>query len=212
VSNQKDPLGNYHRPGVAKPETEIPPITEFPDGTPIDAVKRVMALDDVPTALQLPKPWGEMTPDEALAWQQEQARQFYYPDVEFGVLPADTEWLSLAQSEIPSAVKEYVKLIETGETTKWCKCPWGVHPDHVEIPADHCTVCLEPRNTKKHVAGPTLITSDDAALGFHYFKGRGIRRTDTNPICPVHTKEGLILGLFEHLFGDDDATPSDSGG
>lgn len=173
MSNQKDPLGNYHRPGVAKPETEIPPITEFSDGTPL-----------VPLRVNV-------------------AGRHYYPDFEVGEFPEGTEWFSLSKVEIPKAVKEYVKLIETGETTTWCKCPWAVHPDHVEIPVDHCVACGGPRDDQVHVDGP-LVLAEEAAKGWHHFKGRGIRRTDTNPICPVHTKEGLLLGLFEHLFGDSD--------
>lgn len=182
VSSQKDPLGNYHLPGVAKPETEIPPITEFADGTPLRSL-----------------------PLHAFE------RQSWFPDVEYGFLPEDTEWLSLAKAEIPKAVKEYIKVIETGETTKWCKCPWAVHPDHVNIPENHCVACGEPKDDQCHVDG-AIVLAEEAAKGWHHFRGRGIRRMDTHEMCPVHTKEGLVLGLFEYLFKEEDETPSDSGG
>lgn len=132
--------------------------------------------------------------------------QMYYPDVEIGELPEGTEWLSLAKAEIPQAVKDYVKEIETGETSKWCKCPWAVHPDDKGIPVDHCVACGEHKDAIHHVQRP-VVTKEEADKGWHHVKGRRIRRMDTHELCPVHTKEGLVLGLFEYLFKEDDETP-----
>jgi len=201
VSQQKDPLGNYQRPDVRRPTTEIPPITEFQDGTPIRTYKEVVPMDALENEfMRLPLD------------KDEHARQFYYPDAEEVELPLDTEWLSLAKSHIPQAVTEYIHLLETGETRKWCKCPWIVHPDDANVPEGVCVHCGKDQDDNYHDVG-AIIPSDVVEMGWHRFQGRRIRRDHNNQHaqCPVHTKEGLILGFFEHLFGDQDEAPHTSG-
>lgn len=56
----------------------------------------------------------------------------------------------------------YCALLETEPTSKWCKCPWQVHPLDVDKPL------AEQR----------------------------MRRYDTDPDCPLHTREGLIKGFI----------------
>lgn len=204
VSNQKDPLGAYRVPGSVQPATEIPPITEWPDGGTYPPVgmsrnSRVMPVAPKVAAMDelTPLPFG---------------RAMYYPDVEIGELPGTTEWLSLAKAYVPDAVKEYVRRVESGETREWCRCPWAVHPDHESIPEDHCTSCREHKDDEIHSQELT-VSPADSVRGVHHFKGRAIRRKDTHPMCPAHTKEGLILGFFEHLFKEDsDEIPAPDSG
>ncbi len=162
-------------------------------------------------------PYQEVVPMDDLSVslpldRDEHAKQRYYPDVEEMELPLDTEWFSLAKAHIPDAVKEYIHLLETGETKAWCKCPWILHPDDVNIPEGMCVHCGKEQETNFHDVG-AIIDSEAVDKGFHRFQGRRIRRdlNNENPECPVHTKEGFILGFFEHLFKDQDEAPHTSG-
>lgn len=178
--------------------SDIPPITEFPDGTPIRAYAKVVPMDELSVSLPL--------------GPTEQAHQMYYPDVEAGELPEGTEWFSLAKGYIPQAVTEYVNRLEGGETKEWCKCPWIVHPEDMNLQEGECGYCGHQREDKRHNVG-ALTNSDELDAGLHRFQGRRIRRDLNNehPQCPVHTKEGFILGFFEYLFKDRDEADDTSG-
>jgi hypothetical protein len=144
---------------------------------------------------------------EAATGKTVEIREVTYSDMEEGELSSNVEWLSLPKHEIPEKVKEFVRLVETGTTKEWCRCLWEVHRDHVEIPEGMCTHCREPREHKYHNGGPVL-TQADVDEGYHSFRGRGVRIKETRPECPVHVKEGLILGFFEWMFKDAEDVPS----
>ncbi len=86
---------------------------------------------------------------------------------------------------IPHLVNTYVAKLETEESAEWCKCLWRIHPDDVKIRVGHCRICNE---AKKHPIHAN-----------HNFAGIRRVRVDNHPLCPVHTKEGLIVGFVEWL-------------
>jgi hypothetical protein len=78
-------------------------------------------------------------------------------------------------------VEDFIRLIETDHTAVRCKCRWRVHPDDVMVKPGYCRVC-----------GDKPVSHRD-----HEFKGIRRIKVDTHPECPVHTKEGLLLGFLE---------------
>lgn len=91
--------------------------------------------------------------------------------------------------EMKDKVKAYVKFIETQPTTETCGCVWTTHPDDTEVKPGDCRVCGVPMT--EHLE--TLEPGNEN----HKFAGRRTRLIDENPECPVHTKEGFLLGFFE---------------
>lgn len=71
------------------------------------------------------------------------------------------------------AIKAYTTAIETGVTAHWCLCKWRSDPDKVE----HCTECNQ-------TTGPNPWR-------------------EQHPACPMHTKEGLIVGFLTWLATED---------
>lgn len=134
-------------------------------------------------------------------------RNIRFPEMEEGELSSTVEFLSIPKREIPATAAKYVNLVETGVTKEWCTCLWEVHRDHVKIPEDHCVHCGEHRDHGNHNGGPVL-TQSDVDEGFHTFGGRAVRLKEMSLTCPVHTKEGLILGYFEWMFRDAENVPS----
>ncbi len=105
-------------------------------------------------------------------FRKKQARTF------FGITPEN----------LPHLVNTYVAKLETEESAEWCKCIWRIHPDDQKILVGHCRVCNQPRK-----ACTGLLD------GTHILTGVRRVRVDNHPLCPVHTKEGLIVGFVEWL-------------
>lgn len=130
-----------------------------------------------------------------------------FPLMEEDELPFGVEFLSIPKHTIPDKAREFCRLVESGATKDWCQCLWEVHRDHAHIPENHCVICQEPREAAQHHGGPVL-TPSDVEEGYHSFRGRGLRLKETRISCPVHVKEGLILGFFEWVFKDAEDVPS----
>ena len=96
----------------------------------------------------------------------------------------------LCKKTIPDYVTAYTTALETEETNRWCKCEWLVHPDDEKVLAGMCRICGRDRTSRNH-----HVDNNDA----HSFVGRRMRPGTPDLICPVHTKEGLILGFFEWI-------------
>lgn len=94
-----------------------------------------------------------------------------------------------AATALHALVTSYIGALETEASADWCKCQWITHPDDAEVPKDCCRVCLRKKNVLEH---PAQFNMD----GSHDFRGVRKRRDDEHPECPVHTREGLILGFF----------------
>lgn len=103
------------------------------------------------------------------------------------------EYMALPVDKVPEAVKEYVAAIEAQRTNDWCKCFWAVHPDDENIPPSQCRRCGYLRDDH----------TDTSEVTCYNFQGRRMRKIEENPQCPVHTKEGFILGFFEWIFQDE---------
>jgi hypothetical protein len=109
----------------------------------------------------------------------------------FGVSnTGDEETMHMSKDEIPGLVDRYTMAMELGNTTDWCSCQWILHPDDLRVSEGCCRICLQPMEDLVH-------DQSDKLLERHAYQGRRMRRGDQNPLCPVHTKEGLILGFFE---------------
>jgi hypothetical protein len=115
---------------------------------------------------------------------------------------AETTFLTLAKEQLPDLVTHYINALETGTSDEWCKCVWQIHPDDQETKSDCCRVC--GNNADDHFQ----IQPNDHALGVlnvpvcTSFKGRRMRRIDDHPMCPAHSKTGLVLGFFEWVYRD----------
>lgn len=99
-------------------------------------------------------------------------------------------FVGITPETLPHLVNTYVAQLETEESAKWCKCLWRVHPDDQGIKPGHCRGCGESRKDKIHQP-----MNDQS----HPFYGVRKVRVDDHPLCPVHTKEGLIVGFVEWL-------------
>jgi hypothetical protein len=111
-------------------------------------------------------------------------------------------------------VSEYVAEMETQRTNDWCKCEWLIHPDDSEIDIYNCARCHHPRALHTEIVGMegcSKTISIANGLGVEDYDEclcvawvdppkRRMRRGEPNPECPVHTKEGFLIGLFEWMF------------
>lgn len=97
------------------------------------------------------------------------------------------QMVTIASAGVAADVEEYVGMLETEESAVWCKCVWRVHPDDQNVKPGNCRDCGAAKNV--HIVGE----------GFHRFAGIRRVRIDTHPACPVHTKEGLIIGFLEWM-------------
>lgn len=86
-------------------------------------------------------------------------------------------------------VAEFVTKLEVEETHKWCKCLWRIHPDDQGIKLGLCRECSGSISA--------LIHKDIGADNYHTFRGIRRVRVDDHPLCPVHTREGLLVGFIE---------------
>jgi len=100
-------------------------------------------------------------------------------------------FFGITPENMPHLVNTYVAKLETEESADWCKCLWRIHPDDQKIRVGHCRMCNQPK--KQHLG--TYDTNNET----HVFRGIRRVRVDTHPRCPVHTKEGLIVGFVEWL-------------
>lgn len=98
--------------------------------------------------------------------------------------PVTSEVIGIPLTTLYADVAEYVGKLETEESARWCKCTWQIHPDDVGIKMGHCRDCgLTPKAHNTEV--------------LHAFRGVRKRMVDGSSVCPVHTKEGLIIGFIE---------------
>lgn len=105
----------------------------------------------------------------------------------------DGRLLTLESSRIPDLIAEYVRLIETERTNKWCKCEWITHPDDEGIAENQC----RNQNCKHMYAEHDERTHLCLICGCENYKARRLRRGEATLDCPVHTKEGFLLIFFE---------------
>lgn len=100
----------------------------------------------------------------------------------------------LAKKSIPDLVKEFVNLLETRPSNEFCKCTWIAHPDDVDVPENCCRVCHAFKDDQLH--------TNENFSEYHIYEGRRLRPGEYDPQCPVHTKDGLILGFLEWAVKD----------
>lgn len=105
----------------------------------------------------------------------------------------DKTFFGITPENIPHLVNTYVGLLETEESADWCKCVWRIHPDDQDAKPGRCRKCnLAPASVVHNGASPIPENN-------HPFAGIRRVRVDNHPMCPVHTKEGLIAGFVEWL-------------
>lgn len=110
-------------------------------------------------------------------------------DYDPGTYPA--QWHVKA---LPYRAAEYIRQLETGTTAENCECHWKVHPEDEQVPDGMCRIC------QQHSAA--MIHRDDHGMAdaeHHAFAARRVRRDTPSFKCPLHTKEGLVLGFFEWM-------------
>lgn len=127
-------------------------------------------------------------------------------DVDMSTLDQDTVYLSLPKKDIPNWAAEYVKTLETATLKDWCKCEWIIHPDDVNIQAMHCRNCNHPVNLHQD-----QTTRDDdkqfllipcKECDCEEYRDRRVRKGAESPECPIHSREGFILGFFLWCYRD----------
>lgn len=104
-------------------------------------------------------------------------------------------YISIPALDIPGLADAYIAAMETQNTNDWCRCEWIIHPDDVNVSANHCRECGEKKEHDVHFS-----QYGEHDFMRHYFRGKRMRRGDQAPDCPVHTKEGLIIYFFEWVF------------
>lgn len=134
--------------------------------------------------------------------------QFVVPGsiVAIGELNQNNIYLSLPKVDIPDLAADYVKALETATLKNWCKCEWIVHPDDVNIQAMHCRDCHHPAITHQDKE----TRSDDGSFmpklceecGCGEYRDRRVRKGEESKECPIHTREGFILGFFLWVYRD----------
>lgn len=130
---------------------------------------------------------------------------------EFKVPPGTSEgegieFFSIPVNNVPRMASEYVSALETGETLTWCKCEWIIHPDDQNIDTTICKDCGHSLDLyfgeEEHLNGHKFCHAFECGHDGCAPKRRRMRRGAVDMTCPVHTKEGLILGFFEWVFKD----------
>lgn len=101
-------------------------------------------------------------------------------------------YLSIPKDDIPRLAAEYCEKLETEPSDKWCNCEWTLHPDDENLGPNQCSICGVEKDN--HI--PEIGSFD------HKFRGRRKRITGHNETCPVHTREGRIMGFFDWVFGN----------
>lgn len=115
------------------------------------------------------------------------------------------EYYSLPITDIPVLAAEYIKWLELATTKEACTCEWIIHPDDLKIRADHCRICQHPRSDHQD---PELSEDDSEVVCQQVecrcirYMPRRLRRGEASLDCPVHTREGLVIGFFQWAFRD----------
>lgn len=114
-----------------------------------------------------------------------------------------SEFVSIPSKDLLGLVQTYVHKMEIELSTKWCKCEWILHPDDIDIEEDQCRDCRHAKHN--HNREDELDDSITACVSCdcYRFKGRRMRKGAQHAECPVHTREGFLLGFFEWVFSDD---------
>lgn len=127
------------------------------------------------------------------------------------------EFLSIPKRTLPALVEKYLDELETGTTDEWCQCKWHVHPDDTEVKAGHCRNCTHPNTDHENKSSkdtfPCMYDNGEDngfVCSCVNYQGRRQRRMDDEPLCPVHSKLGLILGFYEWLFPKEEEKPTHS--
>lgn len=98
-------------------------------------------------------------------------------------------------------VSEYVAAMEQQRTNDWCKCEWIVHPADEKLDIHNCGNCHHPQllHITDEANDEYRCTSSVGCKCNHWADPpkRRMRRGDQDPECPVHTKEGFLLGFFD---------------
>jgi hypothetical protein len=110
--------------------------------------------------------------------------------------PSKINYLFMDVKDIPARVQEYIHQLETELTNKWCKCEWIIHPDDVNLAVNECRKCHH------HEVDHMIDKGNGNYEACHdcsctQFAGRRVRKGETNMQCPVHTREGFLLGFFD---------------
>lgn len=113
-----------------------------------------------------------------------------------------SEYIAIPEFDIRSLAEKYFAAMESGETEKWCRCPWLIHPDDRGLKQGQCRECTLPNKHEIHNGLPEDF--EDGATNRHNFVGRRMRRMDDSPECPVHTKEGMLTYFFTWIFDQHD--------
>lgn len=126
----------------------------------------------------------------------------------------------IPKGDIPELVRAYIKHIEIDPTSETCKCIWEIHPDYVDVDTSKCVHCGHSKETHFEMVTPTITVKGCAAndQGLSkaavaewererrdcncggFVRPKQLKRIkETTGECPVHTKDGLVLGFFEWI-------------
>lgn len=127
--------------------------------------------------------------------------------------------LAIPENLLSDLAEKYVAAMEVQRTNEWCKCQWITHPEDVDIRTDICGECGHSLElftvdfTPEQVGLPYChafgndtewAKEGKAVCGHTDCKPRKprLRRGMFHPECPVHTKEGFLIGFFKWVFKD----------
>ena len=108
-------------------------------------------------------------------------------------------FIAVSEQDVLPLVEKYISALETEVSEKWCRCQWIIHPDDVGIKPGACHICGASYGSRVHHGLPEDFESGEK----HHFKGRRMRKGDTDATCPVHTREGMIVYFFEWMFSKE---------
>lgn len=129
------------------------------------------------------------------------------------------EWFAVPREQLPHFVSEYLNMLATAKTIDWCACRWEVHPDDVDLnpDADECKRCggsadEHPREYEGSYRRPGSMEETVTLLTCKQFRQRTrrLRRADEDPLCPMHTEAGRILGFFQYLFPPEESEEAEA--
>lgn len=119
------------------------------------------------------------------------------------------QFYSIPVDGLSDMVNEYIAKMEIERTNDWCKCEWITHPDDVELDIHNCRTCQHPHllhnlaTAEPYMSEGIRPCSKCPCDNWVDPPKRRMRRGETNMECPVHTKEGFLLGFFKWVFEDD---------
>ena len=97
------------------------------------------------------------------------------------------------EDTLPALVSQYVSLLETEPSRLTCKCTWRIHPEDMHISEDCCRHCGHALELFNSDSGKCEAFNCECTKN----AGRRMVLIDEHERCPVHTKEGFLLGFFE---------------